>query len=374
MENDDQYNGNDSNFNADNLYKNFVTKSFAVYVTSGSGASASDSVKILKGEITNEIGGGVYVSGNANTQVTLGTEGSTDNSLLTVSAAKRLDGANPNTDDSLIANGFINWKNNNWDYRQSSMGGSSVEVAGGTLTIYNGSYSTEQGNGILVKNGTANISGGVYGGQDVYEANGGGAVAGPAASYSFKIFGGTANISGGTFDSDGSGAFIMGTSSGSWGTANISGGSFSVTGQAGISVYEYGELTVSGNTVVSGAAAGLVIESSDNPCTVTIEDGTFTGTRTSNGDGIWCGSTNVTLTVSGGTFTGQSRSGLYFNSYENNGDDSPVSLSGGTFHVNTWNTGWFAKNTGAIGNADRNIVATGHSASADFDTQTVTIN
>ena len=195
-----------------------------------------------------------------------------------------------------------------------------------------------------------------------------------AASYSFKIFGGTANISGGKFDSNGSGAFIMGTSSGSWGTANISGGSFSVTGQAGISVYEYGELTVSGSTVVSGAAAGLVIESSDNPCTVTIEGGTFTGTRTSNGDGIWCGSTNVTLTVSGGTFTGQSRSGLYFNSYENNGDDSPVSLSGGTFHVNTWNTSWWANNTGAIGNAGTNIVAAGHSASASFDTQTVTIN
>ena len=356
--------------NQNTLYIDFVTKSFAVYV-SGTG---NDAVKIQSGTITNEIGGGVYVSGSSSTQVTLGSEGSADNSLLTVSAAQGLDGADPNTDDSLIANGFINWQENNWDYKQSSMGGSAVEVAGGTLTIYNGSYSTEQGNGILVKNGTANISGGVYGGQDVYEANGGGAVAGPAASYSFKIFGGTANISGGKFDSNGSGAFIMGTSSGSWGTANISGGSFSVTGQAGISVYEYGELTVSGSTVVSGAAAGLVIESSDNPCTVTIEGGTFTGTRTSNGDGIWCGSTNVTLTVSGGTFTGQSRSGLYFNSYENNGDDSPVSLSGGTFHVNTWNTSWWANNTGAIGNAGTNIVAAGHSASASFDTQTVTIN
>lgn len=355
--------------NQDTLYIDFVTKSFAVYV-SGTG---NDAVKIQSGTITNEIGGGVYVSGSSSTQVTLGSEGSADNSLLTVSAAQGLDGADPNT-DALIANGFINWRENNWDYRQSSMGGSAVEVAGGTLTIYNGTYSTEQGNGILVKNGTANISGGVYGGQDVYEANGGGAVAGAAASYSFKIFGGTANISGGTFDSNGSGAFIMGTSSGSWGTANISGGSFSVTGQAGISVYEYGALTVSGNTVVSGDAAGLVIESSDNPCTVTIEDGTFTGTRTSNGDGIWCGSTNVTLTVSGGTFTGQSRSGLYFDSYENNGDDSPVSLSGGTFHVNTWGTGWFPNNTGAIGNAGTSIVASGHSASAGFNSQTVTIN
>lgn len=354
--------------NQDTLYIDFVTKSFAVYV-SGTG---NDAVKIQSGTITNEIGGGVYVSGSSSTQVTLGSEDSADNSLLTVSAAQGLDGADPNT-DALIANGFINWRENNWDYRQSSMGGSAVEVAGGTLTIYNGSYSTEQGNGILVKNGTANISGGVYGGQDVYEANGGGAVAGPAASYSFKIFGGTANISGGTFDSNGSGAFIMGTSSGSWGTANISGGSFSVTGQAGISVYEYGELTVSGSTVVSGDAAGLVIESSDNPCTVTIEGGTFTGTRKSNGDGIWCGSTNVTLTVSGGTFTGQSRSGLYFSNYENNGDDSPVSLSGGTFHVNTWNTDWWANNTGAIGNAGENIIASGHSASASFDSQTVTI-
>ena len=354
--------------NQDTLYIDFVTKSFAVYV-SGTG---NDAVKIQSGTITNEIGGGVYVSGSSSTQVTLGSEGSADNSLLTVSAAQGLDGADPNT-DALIANGFINWRENNWDYRQSSMGGSAVEVAGGTLTIYNGTYSTEQGNGILVKNGTANISGGVYGGQDVYEAYGGGAVAGPAASYSFKIFGGTANISGGTFDSNGSGAFIMGTSSDSWGTANISGGSFSVTGQAGISVYEYGELTVSGNTVVSGAAAGLVIESSDNPCTVTIEDGAFTGTRTSNGDGVWCGSTNVTFTVSGGTFTGQSRSGLYFSNYENNGDDSLVSLSGGTFHVNTWDTGWFPNNTGAIGNAGTNIIASGHSASSSFDSQTVTI-
>ena len=77
------------------------------------------------------------------------------------------------------------------------------------LYVNGGSYSSAQGDGILVRNGSATITAGNFSGKDNYSADGGGFVAGPGASYAFKVLGGTANVSGGRFASAGNGAFVM---------------------------------------------------------------------------------------------------------------------------------------------------------------------
>lgn len=336
-------------YNDDELYLNVEIMSFAVYVTSGSDASAADSVTIRRGTITNEIGGGVYVSGSSSTRVTLGDESSADNSLLNVLATSTPDDNNDNVYTTPHNPYNVG---GNWQYRQSRAGGSAVEVNGGIMTIYGGSYSAAQGDGILVKGGTTYIHGGIFRGNDSY-----GTIAGVAASYSFKVIGGTAYVYDGTFGAyedengktlTGSGALVMGTGPGSsQGVANIYGGTFVVSngnrgGQAGFSLFHYADVTFRENysdengtgsdITVTGLAAGLVVEgNTTNPANVTIYSGTFGSTQTdsdSDSSGIWYNNANTILNISGGTFRGQARSGLFFN--VNPG--SNVQLSGGRYY------------------------------------------
>lgn len=79
------------------------------------------------------------------------------------------------------------------------------------LIVRAGSYSAAMGNGILVSGGTVTIDGGEFSGADSYRATNGNLMPGAAASYAFKMYGGEVTVNGGTFESEGSGAFIMGT-------------------------------------------------------------------------------------------------------------------------------------------------------------------
>ena len=251
-------------------------------------------------------------------------------------------------------------------YKQSRTGGHAVEVNGGTLNIYGGSYSAAQGEGILVKNGTANIYGGTFFGNDSYDekGNGTGPIAGPAASYSFKVFGGIANVYGGTFgkaDSSGSGAFVMGNSSTDFAEANIYGGTFVVGGQAGFSVYDYADISFAprgdggkgGDIQVSGYNVGMAIENSEADVSINIAGGEFYSQNTGGScDGIWYSNPNAKLVVSGGIFTGSARSGIYFEKVPGSGK---VSISGGQFNGVSGGLGTssWSLNVG-------NIVASGH--------------
>ena len=130
------------------------------------------------------------------------------------------------------------------------------------LTIYGGIFTANQGNGIGVRGGNAIVYDGYCYGNDLYIAykppgstEEDGPIAGPGASYAFKVYGGIATVNGGMFGwkvsddgtplnsySSGSGAFVMGTA-GSAGTAEIFGGTFEVDGQAGFSIYQYADVT-----------------------------------------------------------------------------------------------------------------------------------
>ena len=312
---------NDQQSGAGNtLYRDFVIKSFAVRVVASS--TANSEVKIVSGIIKNQVGGGIYVSPGATGNVVLG-EGA--------------GGPSVETSGGSLYDGYIKFGSaGNWNYRQSRTGGHAVEVNGGNLTIYGGKFTAVQGEGILVKSGRVKIYGGTFSGHDNYPANGGGAVAGPAASYNFKLFGGSVDIYSGTFNSEGSGAFIMGNSATNMAYANIYGGSFVVSGQAGFSVYDYANILFApkggenSDIQVSGAATAIAVENSYAAVKLEIKGGTFKSTGGTSGqrDGIWYSNSNAELIISGGEFTGSARSGLYFDKAP---DSGKVRLSGGTY-------------------------------------------
>lgn len=320
----------------DALITSFEIKSFAVRVEGGDGTE----VVIDQGNIKNDVGGGLYVSGG---KVTLGKDSSADDIKISTTG-NELHVNSLNKVDS----GFIpTTMGGNWQYKLNKTGGPAIQVNGGEITVYNGTYTAEQGDGLRVNGGTANIYGGVFAGNDHGYTENDATRAGPAASYAFKMQGGTANIYGGAFGTqngtskhDGSGAFVMGTAAAAdaKGVANIYGGTFEVKGQAGFSVYQYADVTFNqrggengdgGDILVSGTAAGMTVESASGDSTIEIMSGTFRSTRAEDGDGsgIWYSNANATLTIKGGNFEGSQRSGLYFAVNPGNS----VQISGGTF-------------------------------------------
>ena len=188
--NDDQNASNNGNY----LYREFVIKSYAVRVTQKD--TKAPVVEIASGTISNTIGGGIYVSGGT---VTLGAEESKTGPTVT-------------TTGTALQGNVLNAEGNsssNWQYKQSLTGGHAIEVEGGTLTVCGGTYTADQGNGILVRNlsgATLNNSVIVYGGT-FYGYNKGytGGKTGPAASAGLYIMGNTVTVEiyGGEFgDSD----------------------------------------------------------------------------------------------------------------------------------------------------------------------------
>lgn len=320
----------------DALITSFEIKSFAVRVEGGDGTE----VVIDQGNITNDVGGGLYVSGG---KVTMGKDSSADDIKISTTG-NELHVNSLNKVDS----GFIpTTMGGNWQYKLNKTGGPAIQVNGGEITVYNGTYTAEQGDGLRVNGGTANIYGGVFAGNDHGYTENDATRAGPAASYAFKMQGGTANIYGGAFGTqngtskhDGSGAFVMGTAAAAdaKGVANIYGGTFEVKGQAGFSVYQYADVTFNqrggengegGDILVSGTAAGMAVESASGGSTIEIMSGTFRSTRAEDGDGsgIWYSNANAKLTIRGGTFTGSVISGLRLAV----DPGSSVQIFGGTF-------------------------------------------
>lgn len=341
------------NNNYEGNYSELIINSYAVRVTAGS--SGSTDVKITNGELTNDSGGGLYVSGGT---VTLGTEDPTESDSLSIitsgnTYADNNGGYFPNPDQSN--------SNSNWNYMKNVNGGNAVDVNGGTITVHYGTYASAFGNGVLVSNnGTANINGGTFAGNDPYNGNDGTPLAGSAASYGLKMYGGTLNVYGGTFGNtkinnvsyDGSGAFITGMVDTAGqvnisATANIYAGTFNATGRIGVSIMRNSEVYFGGdengadNTrspVVNGNIGAVAIEAykSGSHSAVTIYSGTYSGNyggNSSYNDGIWYGDKTTSLTIISGTFSANdnsARSGLYFDCGSAPNSDK-VQISGGTF-------------------------------------------
>ena len=319
-------------------YADYVIRSHAVRVENQTGGNIY--VVLRKGNIENKVGGGVYVAGG---EVYLGSSSAAGSGDLTVTAS-----GNETYDTPMQAVEGVDI--NNWQYRGSKTGGNAVQADGGNLTIYSGTYTAKQGNGIYVRDGEVTIAGGTFGGADNYEAaSDDGMLAGAAASYSLRVHGGKTTVEGGTFDSaSGSCAFFMGSASAENDKTTITGGSFRSERQTGISVYDGADVeigTANGNNasvVVGGTAVGVALEEEKNTSmTLLIRSGTF---YSPDGNAVWHASPNAKLTITGGEFRGSysysaagawqyrdggdGGSGLFI---KNNLTGGSISLSGGHF-------------------------------------------
>lgn len=321
---------NSSDSSSDSSSSVYTIKSFAVRVESATNSNSDDVVTIKSGTITNSVGGGVSVSGGT---LNLGVEGAADGSLSVTTTGTDVGEDEQNNNGQFYGN---------WVFHENRTGGSAVEVTGGNLNVYCGTFTAAQGDGIFVKGGNAVINGGSFSGNDAYVTSTN-LRAGIAASYAFKMYGGTVTINDGSFESQGSGAMIIGTD-GSTASATIKGGEFKASGQAGFSVYNYASVSFTSNDVeVEGIAAGLTVEGIHNgnnsmnyaESEITISGGTFIGTGPSNlgrGDGIWFDNKHVTMVITGGSIVGQTAADIYISSSGGSGNGGSLSIP-----WNKWN-------------------------------------
>lgn len=188
-------------------YNSLVVTSYAVRVYGGD-------VTIVKGAITAEIGGGIY-SGKSTSDVGKVVLGSTNQSI-NESVKVRTKGKDVGASYNAIGKTISNWISH-----QSITGGHAVELDGGSITIYNGDYEAQFGNGIFVNGSSSNdnndtgeitvYDGKFYGYMNNNQGNDLSAKSGPAAYYGLKVVGGsTTKIYGGCFGGGNGGAFVTG--------------------------------------------------------------------------------------------------------------------------------------------------------------------
>ena len=361
-----------------------TVRSFAVRVEGGSGTS----VKIVSGNISSNVitegsggywdpitetaggGGGLFVSG------VLDNDNPTNSDLNTiVTLGDDETGVGPTISSNGTETGSShNLGGSGWNYRENIRGGPAVQVESGRLIIHDGSYTAQQGSGILVKNGNVTINDGYFVGRDINSG-----AAGSASSYAFKMYGGTVIINNGTFGANQNGitdggAFITWAPSTTGeipddknqAEAYIYGGTFSVYGTTGFAVHRNAyvefEPRDGKEITVSAESTGLTVEQINNGVqydnmwqmrgsTVVIKGGTFQSTGTdTNKNGIWFGESQSNMTITGGTFIGS----------------TGRAISSDVSGKNTWGafvpTGYAAYNrngyaqTGAVNNSGNYIV------------------
>lgn len=203
-------------------YASLVVTSYAVRVYGGN-------VTVEKGTITANVGGGIYVGknssgdkgsiilGNENTKELSIDKNSTDTNIVRVYTNGNIVGAQYDAIGTKISD--------SWKSYQSITGGHAVELDGGNITIYNGIYEAQFGNGIYVngssnaneENGSINVYNGVfYGHMNAISQSNNNTIdlkgkSGPSAFYGLKVVGGSVvNIYDGFFDGGNGGAFVTG--------------------------------------------------------------------------------------------------------------------------------------------------------------------
>ncbi len=185
------------------IYSSLVVTSYAVRVYGGD-------VVIKKGTINSLIGGGIYAGKNGISKGSIVLGNNNDNDLVEVYAKGNKVGEEYDA---------IGTKEGSWQSYKSITGGHAVELDGGNITIYNGIYEAQFGNGIYVngtddineENGIITIYDGSFYGYMNAESGVLEQKTGPSAFYGLKVVGGSeTNIYGGFFDGGNGGAFITG--------------------------------------------------------------------------------------------------------------------------------------------------------------------
>lgn len=361
--------GDNATISNSDFYYNFKIKSYAIMVEGSE--SGTSQVVITKGEIINQIernvyntediaggGGGISVEGG---NVVLGSEGGVDSDIKITTT-----GTDQYNYFYTVPDAY-----GNWSAKMPKTGGHAVNVSGGSLTVYNGNYTSALGNGALVTGGDVIINGGNFQGADKGKSgNGNDNIAGAAASYALKVVGGgEVNISGGLFGLEqelnatnysmyslGCGIFVMGTTVKEGNVTTVykadfemTGGRINVAGSTGLAVWSNADVVL-GKTGTAGPtiyaeSTGITAEStaSNSNSTIKIYSGTYQSYNTSGGkNGIWYGEGTTELDIHNGSFLTNSSGGYGLNvdtipsQYTDNTEDHKandyyVIVRGGTF-------------------------------------------
>lgn len=317
------------------------------------------------------IGGGILVNGGT---VTLGKQ-ETTNGVTTYSGPTVQTTGTENYDfNNTDFEGNWNYKVTETGGDAVKVANGNLTIYGGEYTSKQGNGILVQQN----ETGTsyqAEVYGGTFSGDDVYSSNTGNDsfYTGPGASYAFKVLGGTLTIYDGIFTSNDGGAFVMNGEATMYGGIIAAQGAtaFVTYTNATVTFDPTTELTVDGvpstgrTLYVSGASSGLTVEETSGTAQeITINGGTFTGgtySFTAEGqeyyvqgsgssrNGIWYGNGGANLKITDGTFQGDNRSGLWLNVRVY--DNGNVHLTGGTYYGNPVRSGTIGRyywNNGGI--------------------------
>lgn len=182
-------------------YYKQVVNSYVVRVLGGN-------VTINKGTFIANAGGGIY-SGTSTIDTTVGSIVLGDESSKKDDIIVETNGVLVTAEEYHALGVYVS---DQWKNYQSITGGHAVEINGGNITVYNGSYTAQFGNGILA-NGSGDVT--VHDGEFIGNMNANGSAmvkkSGPSAYYGLKVVGGAkVTIKGGTFDGGNGGAFVTG--------------------------------------------------------------------------------------------------------------------------------------------------------------------
>lgn len=180
-------------------YTGYVVNSYAMRVVGGN-------VTFVRGKITANVGGGIYCSASSSSNtgtIIMGTPDSDSDDIIVQTLGESY------SDEVWYA---IAAKNGGWESRYSITGGHAIELNGGDIIIYNGTYTANFSNGVMANgSGTIDIKNGTFRG---YMGTGSNRLlnkTGPNAFYGLKVIGGaTVKIYGGNFDGGNGGAFVTG--------------------------------------------------------------------------------------------------------------------------------------------------------------------
>ena len=194
------------------VYNTLKVTSYAVRVVGGT-------VNIKKGIITNYSGGGVCCSGTEGTEghITLGDSTTTKDDIVVFAAGERYVGAageDIEDEDNGTYDAVGQYVSTGWQAQKSISGGHAIELNGGNITVWNGTYTANFGNGIAANsNGVITVWNGEFDGKMTTTPNNSlfRDHSGPAAYYGLKVIGGAeVHIHGGNFMGGNGGAFVTG--------------------------------------------------------------------------------------------------------------------------------------------------------------------
>ena len=299
-------------------YTNLTVTSYAVRVSGGD-------VQILKGHITATAGGGICCSGG---NMIMGEDGGANE--IVVSATGNLAG------DTYNALGSVNISTG-WQSKKSITGGHAIELNGGDITVYGGTYEAQFGNGVAANSsGTINIHDGTFYGWMNTSTGKLTGKSGPSAFYGLKVIGGaTVHIYNGTFNGGNGGGFVTGIDR-YVSQSNIS----STTGKAA-SVYVYagifgGDATVDAFNVYdySNVVFGARPANTDINGDGVVNTSDYRNAITMNGTGA---------TIAANKLTQASRFeavniDIYYGQYDRGGEHGGIWNDGGFAKINAYNT------------------------------------